>query len=366
MFLGFRAGADPAIGVAADDFAGTRRAWQLKDGTAPIGRVFPLSGGAVFTAGKSPAQVVAQAEAACAGPLAAGMWPYYSIKPDVAQALAGWLDPHLTALGHYFAGLGVPCYFSVWHEPENDAMGAASTNFLGRAQNFVKVHTRAYQVVKEAAGDAVRMGPCHLVYKWAPRSPETADGAVADAWRVPADARDFIAADSYTSNWSWSTSGTGLRKKGDFQRWLTNVVGTDTDQIVVAERGISRTCRATAAPEEAQAIILRDDYAYLTELRAHGLLYWNSGGATDDSVFLLGAAGQAAFAEITADAATTTPTPTPQPAPDRYDQGYAAGFAAGRQEGFLAGRVDGVAAGRGEGRAEVLHDLGEWVATQAR
>lgn len=362
MLTGFRAGTDTAIGVASDDFAGTRRAWQLQDGTATIGRVFP--NGAAINTSHTAAQVVAKAQKVCAPVIQAGMWPYLSFKPDVAATLAGQLDAHLTALGKWATTVGVPVFLSVWHEPENDTMGAPGSNYLLRAQNFVKVHTRAYQVVKAAAGDAVRMGPCHLVYKWAPGSPETAtDPNVAAAWKVPSGARDFIAGDSYTSNWSWTSSGTGLRVKTDFQRWLRIVVDDDLEQVVLAERGISSTCAgAVPSPEQVQADILRDDAAYLQELGAYALLYWNSGGATDDSSYLLGAPGRAAFRDI-ATAAATPPAP-PAPAGDRYQEGYDAGYASGKADGVLAGRVDGVAVGRKEGRAEVLHNLGEWVATQ--
>jgi len=361
LLTGFRAGTDTAIGVASDDFTGTRRAWKLPDGTAPIGRVFP--NGASITTAHTPTQVVEKAANACAPVLAAGMWPYFSLKPDVAATLAGQLDAHLTALGKWAAGVGAPVYFTVWHEPENDAMGAPSSNYLLRAQNFVKVHTRAYQVVKTAAGDAVRMGPCHLVYKWAPGSPETAtDPNVAAAWKVPADARDFIAGDSYTSNWSWTSSGTGLRTKTDFQRWLKLLVCDDLHQVIVAERGVSSTrAGSTPSPEQVQADILRDDAAYLQELGAYALLYWNSGGATDNSSYLLGAPGRAAFLDIAVAAATP---PAPAPAVDRYQEGYDAGYVSGKADGVLAGRVEGVAFGRLEGRAEALHDMGEWISAQ--
>lgn len=316
MLTGFRAGPDSGIGVATDDFAGTRRAWSLPVGTAPIGRVFP--NGASITTTHTLAQVVTKAQTACAPVLSAGMWPYLSFKPDVAATLAGQLDPHLAALGKWAAGLGVPVYLSMWHEPENDTMGAASTD-----------------------------------YKWMPGSPETTDGPVADAWNVPAAARDFIAGDSYTANWSWASSGATLREKKDFQRWRRLLVGPDTAQLMLAERGISRN-HTGATPEQSQADILRDDYTYLSQLGAYGLLYWNGDGGTDDSLYLLGPPAQAAFTEIAIGAATK---PAPVVVIDRYQDGYKAGIATGRAEG--------VAAGRTEGRSDVLHNLGEWVATQA-
>lgn len=339
MLTGFRAGPDPALNLAADDFAGTRRAWSLPDGTAPIGRVFP--DGASITPALTPGRVVAKVQAACVPVLAAGMWPYVSLKPDVAATLAGQLDAHMVAVARWAAGLGVPMYFSVWHEPENDTLGATPGDLLGRAANFVKVHSRIYAVMKTIAGDALRMGPCHLVYQWAAGFSATADGAVAAAWRVPDDRCDFYAADSYTSNWTSSTRPT-LRQKADFQRWL-NVLAPTRSKVVLAERGISRTYRGVPDPAAAQALTLFDDVAYLRELGAHALLYWNSGGASDDSVYLLDAPGRAVFRQLAIDAATVTQVA------DRY------------QDGFDAGRIEGIAAGR----AAAFTEAAAWATSKA-
>lgn len=341
MILGFRAGADPSIGVAANDFVGTRRAWGLPADFAPIGRMFPLSGGAAVTPAMKPVEVVKKLDEMAGPVLAAGMWPYLSLKPDVAETLNGTLDVHITAMGRWCRDVGVPVYFSVHHEPENDPMGAPAGDFYRRARNFVSVHTRCYRIMKSIALDGLRMGPCHMVYQWSHGRPETADGEVMEGWRVPAEMRDFVALDSYTSNWSWRSSGTTLASKPDFQRALMGL-GLRGPEIVLAERGISRTARlAGANPEQVQASILREDYDWLVRAGAHALLYWNSGGGTDDSEFRLGAPGRKVFTEIALDAATT---PEPEP-DDRYQEGYAAGV------------TDGVAQGRRAAFAESLDHM---------
>lgn len=319
MFTGFRAGVDAGIAVAADDFAGTRRMWGLTAGTAPIGRVFPAV--AAVTPAVTPAVLVGRLDKAAAPVLAADMIPFLSFKPDVAAAKSGQLDAHFAAVGKWAATLGGRVYLSLWHEPENDPMGAAPTDFLGRATNFVAMHCRGYTVLKAAAGDVLRVGPCHMVYKWLPGSAETADGAVAAAWRVPDGFRDFVAGDAYTANWSWTSVGTTLAAKRDFQRWL-KVLRVVPSELIVAERGISRTGSGSGTVgDAAQAQILTADCQYLQKLGALGLLYWNSAGATDDSVFLLGAPARAVFAA--ASLAAVVP-----PVADRYLEGVAAGRAA--------------------------------------
>lgn len=335
MFTGFRAGADPGIAVAAEDFGGTRRMWGLAAGTAQIGRVFPA--GPDVTSAVAPGALVGRLDRAVAPVLAAGMSPYVSFKTDPVAAAAGQLDAHFAAVGKWAAGLGGRVYLSLWHEPENDLMGAAPTDFLGRATNFVAMHCRGYSVLKDAAGDVLRVGPCHMVYKWLPGTAETADGAVAAAWHVPDGFRDFVAGDAYTANWSWSSVGTTLAVKRDFQRWLT-ALHVIPAELIVAERGISRTGSGSGLlGDAAQAAILAADCQYLQKLGAAGLLYWNSAGATDSSVFLLGPAGRAVFA-----AASLTAV-VPPVVVDRYVEGVAAGRAAVLAElaTWMAGHATG-------------------------
>jgi hypothetical protein len=334
MFTGFRAGTDAGIAVAADDFIGTRRMWGLTTGTAQIGRVFPA--GPDVTPAVTPAALVARLDKAVAPVLAADMSPYVSFKPDVAAARAGQLDAHFTAVGKWAAGLGGRVYLSLWHEPENDPMGAAPTDFLGRATNFVAMHCRGYTELKAAAGDVLRVGPCYMVYKWLPGTAETADGPVAAAWHVPDGFRDFVAGDAYTANWSWTSVGTTLAAKRDFQRWLT-ALHVVPAELIVAERGISRTGSGSGAVgDAAQAAILAADYQYMQKLGALGLLYWNS-AATDNSVFLLGPAARAVFASAALAAVV------PPPVVDRYLEGVAAGRAAVLAElaTWMAGHATG-------------------------
>lgn len=358
MLLGFRAGVDQAAGITkSDQFAATRTAWKLGPGQAPIGRVFPAGpapGNPVFTPGDTtPGQLVARLDAAARPVLDAGMWPCLSVKPDVAATLSGAMLPHFTAAGKWAAGLGVPCYFSVWHEPENDSMipGVVKdhTDHMRRATNFVTVHTAAYRAMKAAAGDKLRMGPCHMGYQWRPGSPTTSDGPVAAGWRVPSDCRDFIGVDSYTSNWSWPSaqSGQTLAMKTDFQRWV-RALEVPPSEILVVERGVSRTYAGMSDPGQGQAVTLRADYDYLKGVGAHGLMWWNSGGATDDSVFLLGAAGRAVFAQCAADAAVIVASA----GYDRYDAGY------------VNGRADGLAAGIAAGARGAYDDVATWAAGQ--
>ncbi len=334
MLTGFRAGidVDGARVEAAADFAATRAAWNLPAGAAQLARVFPAN--PAFGPNTPVKQVIARIVAACEPALTAGMWPYFSLKPDVAAAIAGQLDGHFDELGRWCATVGLPVYCSMWHEPENDTMAASSP--LGVAQNFVSMHCRAYEHMKEMAGDSLRMGPCHMVYQWRPGSATTQSGQVAEAWRVPAGRRDFCAADAYTSNWSWKKTGATLEAKTDFQRWRTELQVPD-GEIVLAERGISRTSQPQKdAAEQAQADVLAADFAYLGRIGAHALMYWNSAGATDDSVFTLGAPGRAVFVQAAAAAAIgpVSPTPPADTDVDRYDLGFTAGRAVGRREAF--------------------------------
>lgn len=299
MLLGFRAGTDRQIHVVEDDFVGTLRAWRMPETAgALIGRVFPSS---PFVGPDEPAtQVLKRLDRAVAPVLAAGMVPYPSLKPNVAATLAGRMDNLFTAIGRWIAHGGHRVYFSVWHEPENDAMGAGATgkhtNHISRARNFVAVHTRAYQAMKAAAGDLLVMGPCYMSYHWRPGSPTTT-GRAGAAWRVPADARDFVGADVYTSNGALAR-GASLRVKTDFLRWKT-VLQAPVEDILIVERGVTQNPPGKDGPAF-QAATIADDIAYLREGGAHGYLYWNSGGATDNSVFQLAAPGRRVLARAVA------------------------------------------------------------------
>ncbi len=286
MRIGFRAGADPAIRVTDNDFAGTLRAWQFPESAGTlIARVFP---GSPFVGGDDPvSQVLKRLDRAAAPALAAGMIPHLSIKPNVAATLAGRMDRLFAAIGQWAVERGHLIYFTVWHEPENDAMGAGRTarhnNHVGRATNFVAVHTRAYQRIKAVAGDQVRMGPCYMSYHWRPASPTTS-GTAAGAWLVPSAYRDFSGVDVYTSNGALSR-GASLRVKTDFQRWRTTLAAPDPE-IYIVERGVTRNPPGKNG-ERFQADTIADDLTYLRELGGHAYSYWNSGGATDDSEFRL-------------------------------------------------------------------------------
>lgn len=303
MILGFHAGADPNIGVTAGDYLGTRRAWGLPDGHAPIGRVFPA--GAAFGPTDTPTALTIRVARACASALAAGMVPFPSLKPDPAALLAGQLDQHLTAVAQYLTTLGQPTYFTVHHEPENDQFGYGPTDYRPRALRWVAAYCYAYELVKSVAGDRVLMGPVHLGYLWGPNRPQTTGSALAAAWRVPDGYRDWWGIDSYTSNTTWGIVGQTLAVKSDFQRWMTTL-GVPAGEILLAERGITGNYPAgtvTAAAAASQAVTLRADYDYLTTIGAHGMLAWNSGGATDSSVYLLGADARSIFTTIASDAA---------------------------------------------------------------
>lgn len=289
MLLGFRAGEDAAVKVSSADFAATRRAWNLPAGTAPLARVFPDG---PFVGAATPAdKLVKRLNAACLPVIDADMVPFPSFKPDVGDVLAGQLDKQLAAVGRWIRDLGRLVYLTVHHEPENDSMDGRSN--LGRAQNFRACFEHCYEKIKAVAGDRVVMGPVHMAYHWRNKSETTQAGAVANAWRVAADHRDFVALDAYTSNWSLK-AGAALRDKPDVQRWRA-LLDVPDDEVLLAERGITRNPRGVKNGARFQAETLADDIAWLTELGAHGLMYWNSGGATDDSLFLLGAPGRELF-----------------------------------------------------------------------
>ncbi len=305
MLLGFRAGADAGLKLKAEAFTATATAWGLP-AQPMIGRVFPAD--PFIGPAENTAAMLKRLDAAVAPVLAAGMMPYVSLKPDVSATIAGAMDKVLDVVARWATLQGTRVYLSLHHEPQNDAMDAGDGpkhgNHLGRAVNFTTMHDRAYAVMKPVAQDLLHIGPCHLVMQWAPGSASTADGAVAEAWRVTH--ADFVAADSYTSNWSWTSSGTTLRGKRDFQRWL-RLCSPDPSKLVLAERGITRN--GPSSPD-LQGAILADDLLYLDGLGAHAYLYWSSGGANDDSIYLLGPAGRAVLAQHAS-----------QPIGDRYNEG---------------------------------------------
>ncbi len=305
MLLGFRAGADAGLKLKAEAFTATAQVWGLP-AQPMIGRVFPAD--PFIHPSEDVPFLLRRLDAAVAPVLAAGMMPYVSLKPNVADTIAGLMDAVLVAVARWAVQQGQRVYLSLHHEPQNDAMDAGDgpkhSNHLGRARNFTAMHDRGYQVMKPVAQELLWIGPCHLAYAWAPGSAVTADGAVAEAWRVTH--ADFIAADSYTSNWSWTSSGTTLRGKRDFQRWL-RLLEVDPTKLVLAERGITRNGPSTP---DLQGAILADDLAYLDGLGAHALVYWSSGGANDDSIYLLGAPGRQVLAQH-----------ANRPAGDRYNEG---------------------------------------------
>lgn len=331
MLTGFRAGADPALGLNPDDFTGTRRAWGLVDGSATLGRVFPDS--AVLDTRTSPDQLVARLDRAALPVVTAGMIPFLSFKPDVTATLAADLDQHFAAAARWVEGLGRPVYLTVWHEPENDLLAAAKGDYRGRAKNFVAVFTRAYQVMKQIAAAQLCMGPVYMAYQWRAAGVATANSVALD-WRVPDGSRDFTGVDSYTSNWSWA-GGATLERKADFQRWMT-ALNVAPSEVLLVERGITGNAPAAGPdPAAAQAATLRADYDYLARLGAHGLMVWNSGGASDDSSYLLTEPARVVFADLAKAAAAV--------AAAGYDAGYAAGVADGRVDGIRTGRAQAFA-----------------------
>ncbi len=233
MLLGFRAGDDPAIKVRKEDFVGTRRAWNLPAGAAPLARVFPDN--PFVNADEDPRQFVRRLARAARPALEAGMIPFPSFTPNVAHTIAGRMDELFAAVGDWCVQTGETIHLTVHHEPENDPMGATSD--IGRARNFVATYERAYTVIKGVAGHHVAMGPVHMGYHWRPQSATTATKAVAAAWRVDPAKADFVGIDTYASNWSLK-SGATLEEKKDFQRWR-KLLRVPNEKLIVVECGVT-------------------------------------------------------------------------------------------------------------------------------
>lgn len=360
MEIGVRAGADPSLGLPANDFAGTLAAIGAPPGTIQVGRVFPSS--AALTAATTPDQVRARLDAACAPALAAGQDPAISFKPDPVPAARGELDPLFTVIGRWAVALhaatGRRLRLIPWHEPQNDEMSARvsgdvakhHTNHVGRAANWRGMYVRVYQVVKGVAGDAVEIGPCDIVRMFAPGDPATADGAVLDAWRLPPDLYDRRYGDLYVSDWSYRNTAYGGPLWGNqaFTRWR-EALGVPWDRLVLAERGITRTFAGQGTPTpqvsdgpSEQAMLLAGDLWYMLLNGAAGFWYWNSGGGTDGtSVYLLGAPGRATLAKLAGVAAAWPPPVGP------------------------ADLARAAAAGSADGRRETLLDVAAWATSQA-
>lgn len=219
-----------------------------------IDRVFV--GGALSVSSLSQVQLANKLKHVTDPVVAAKLTPFVSFKPNPVEVKAGKWDQHFETAAR---SLPTGCYLTVWHEPEND-MPAAT---------FVAVYERAYARMK-AANPTLRMGPVNMAYQWQPNR-----SATAQPWAWATTAKDFHGIDIYTSVSSGATLS--IPQKSSWPRW-TPVAGPASGWLVV-ERGIHQTV--------SQATVLDKDISYLRAVGAHGLMYWNSGGATDSSNYLL-------------------------------------------------------------------------------
>ncbi len=185
----------------------------------------------------------------------AGLHPFLSCKGDVAGIANGDYDGVITQLLQTFPS-DRQCWFTMWHEPENDMTGA----------QFVAMFQRMYAVAK-AANPAVLVGPIYGIFKWAAGKPET---ATPDDWWVGSGSCDFMAIDAYWNTWRGPTPQP-LSNDPYFLRWH-NWASTKSKPLYVTERGVLPAGAARAS------VLLADE----TWIKANGyelFMYWDAIGA---------------------------------------------------------------------------------------
>jgi hypothetical protein len=224
--------------------------------TTGIVRVFPA--GMPWSVTLTPDQVVAKLTAAIQPVLDAGLIPFWEVKFDPVQMVAGKFDAHLDAIKN---AMPSGSYCTYWHEPEHSSMTPAQ---------FVAAYEYFDQKINELT--KFYCGPVLQGYAWR--------AATGEPQWVPREVtRDFIGIDVYTSDWSGNT-----RSLRDMPEFTNILAAAGIDPIMLVERGIS-TGQGLAPPADPaqQAAVIRADLAYLESLpnRVRGYLYWDSSGATD-------------------------------------------------------------------------------------
>jgi len=183
-----------------------------------------------------------------------GIHPFLSCKGDVTGITNGDYDGVITQLLQTFPG-DRQCWFTMWHEPENDMTGA----------QFVAMFQHMYTVAK-AANPAVLIGPIYGAFQWAAGKPST---ATPDDWWVGSSFCDFLSIDTYWNTWRGPTPQT-VSTDPYFLRWYNWASGKNKP-LYVTERGV-----LPAGTTRAQ--ILLSDEAWLKANGFSLFIYWDAIG----------------------------------------------------------------------------------------
>jgi len=186
--------------------------------------------------------------------VAAGIHPFLSVKGDPTQVANGDYDGVIAQLAQSFPS-DRQCWFTMWHEPENDMTGA----------QFVAMFQRFYSVAK-TANPALLIGPIFGIFKWASGQAAT---ATPDDWWVGSSFCDFMSIDAYWNTWRGATPQP-LSNDPYFLRWY-GWASAKSKPLYVTERGVLPAGTARAS------VLLQDE----TWLKANGFslfMYWDAIG----------------------------------------------------------------------------------------
>jgi len=249
-------------------------------GRLSVGRVFP-DGMALDVTKTTPVQMVANIDKACAPVVAANMDPFFSFKfiGEPAIITSGKADKHLAAILGYVKARPQTTFYAAWHH--EDEQTAITDSQFAAASSYVYSSLRGGKVAN------LLVGPIYQGYAYRSKAFPKA--------RIPGG-YDFLALDTYTSDWSGNSKD--LSQLPDVKNFMA---GTPNDApIFFTERGVSSGSGLTPpSPVAQQGSVITKDFQYLRTLTSRtvmGYLYWNSGGATDGtSDYVLNSSGMQAL-----------------------------------------------------------------------
>lgn len=278
--------------------------------------------------------------------LSAGLKVIVSVKTNVADTRNGLMNARFVELGaHLEATYPTSDVEVIWyHEPEDNMDGQA----------FVHAFNKVHDKIQEG-GPNVKVGMASMTYQWAMNWNNTASiGGHTDnpsEWLsyngVPLKA-DFLAADVYSGR-SFPLDQT-LGAHPGYVRWLDEfaepLMALRSEQIPIylTERGFE-TPSSTEPTTRYQMRVdtIEAEFAYLAAATEPitKYIFWSSPGTENAPGLVMDpTAEDAIIAGMDAAASPPPPSDCTQSNLDNYNQGYAAGFVAGRQsykDDFIAG-----------------------------
>ncbi len=254
----------------------------------------------------------------------AGLNVYVSVKTNVSDTRNGLWNARMTELGAFLQPLAGRVRVIWRHEPEDDNIGGPAF-----VHAFNKVHDRI-----KLGGPDVQVGTSAMAYQWRPGSTATAVPAEWLSYNGVNLNADFIAADVYSGR-SFDLEDT-LADHPGYQRWLTafalplmSARGQDIP-IILTERGFETPSATNPTNRSALRVsAIEAEFAYLEAASEpiRGYIFWSSPGTEDAAGLVLDSAAEEA---VIAGMAELAENPDDPDGPGTYEEGYAAGVAAGR------------------------------------